>query len=72
MVDDESKVLEVEYFEDFAGRVESKVWVCFIAMVGYFNLFGIYEDEFVECMVFGKVIGKILGIFVKYTVGIKG
>ena len=32
MVDDESKVLEVEYFEDFAGRVGSKVWVCFIAM----------------------------------------
>ena len=25
MVDDESKVLEVEYFEDFAGRVGSKV-----------------------------------------------
>ena len=36
---DKSEVLEITYFEYFAGGVKNKVWICFVGVVGYFNRF---------------------------------
>ena len=69
---DKPKVLGITYFEYFAGGVRNKVWICFVGVVGYFNRFGIYEDEFVKSTVCGYVVGKVLAILVKYLSGVEG
>jgi len=68
---DKPEVFEITYFEYFAGGVRNKVWICFVGVVGYFNRFGIYEDEFVKRTVFGWIIGKILAILVKHMIGVE-
>lgn len=30
---DKPKVLEITYFEDFAGGIGNKVWICFVGVI---------------------------------------